>query len=162
MREATLANPTTTATARPSVEMRTYFNEKPISLGASGTEFILAPFKAVRFYAVTGTILVRMNDGSWLTCREGSGFDAMPREAWGKMEFKSVAGGSLEVVYGLGTFGNPTGGSVTIDPGSVGTGSPEGVVTAPAGKTYYDTANNDFYVKASGAGNTGWQAIVDL
>lgn len=42
-----------------------------------------------------------------------------------------------------------------------GSGSPEGVVTAPVGAVYHRTnggANTSFYVKESGAGNTGWVA----
>lgn len=42
-----------------------------------------------------------------------------------------------------------------------GTGSPEGVVTAPVGSMYTRTdggANTTFYVKQSGTGNTGWAA----
>jgi len=41
-----------------------------------------------------------------------------------------------------------------------GTGSPEGVVTAEPFKTFLDTAaaaGSNFYVKKTGAGNTGWQ-----
>ena len=40
-----------------------------------------------------------------------------------------------------------------------GTGSPEGVVTAPVGSRYRRTdggAGTSFYVKESGTGNTGW------
>jgi hypothetical protein len=40
-----------------------------------------------------------------------------------------------------------------------GTGTPEGVVTAPIGSTYHRKdggAGTSFYVKESGAGNTGW------
>lgn len=40
---------------------------------------------------------------------------------------------------------------------SAGSGSPEGVVSASIGSTYRDTTGGDFYVKGSGAGNTGWQ-----
>ena len=43
-----------------------------------------------------------------------------------------------------------------------GTGSPEGVVTAEPFKTYLDTAaaaGSNFYVKKTGAGNTGWQLV---
>lgn len=44
---------------------------------------------------------------------------------------------------------------------SAGAGSPEGAVTAPIGSTYHRTdggAGTSFYVKESGAGNTGWAA----
>lgn len=40
---------------------------------------------------------------------------------------------------------------------SSGTGSPEGVVTAPAGSIYLDTGGT-LYIKASGSGDTGWRA----
>lgn len=42
-----------------------------------------------------------------------------------------------------------------------GSGTPEGVVTAPVGAIYHRTnggANTSFYVKESGTGNTGWVA----
>jgi len=42
------------------------------------------------------------------------------------------------------------------------TGSPEGSITAPAGSIYLrigGSAGQTFYVKVSGTGNTGWQAI---
>lgn len=44
--------------------------------------------------------------------------------------------------------------------GEAGVGSPEGVVTADPGTTYYDTASGDFYVKETGAGNTGWVLLI--
>lgn len=37
-----------------------------------------------------------------------------------------------------------------------GTGSPEGVITAPVGTEYVDTAAGVKYIKTSGSGNTGW------
>lgn len=43
-----------------------------------------------------------------------------------------------------------------------GTGSPEGVVTAPPGSIYQNTSggtNTTLYVKRSGTGNTGWFAV---
>lgn len=45
---------------------------------------------------------------------------------------------------------------------TAGTGSPEGVVTAPVGSVFYRTngaAGTTMYVKSSGAGNTGWIAV---
>lgn len=42
-----------------------------------------------------------------------------------------------------------------------GTGTPEGVITAPVGSTFRRTnggAVTTFYVKETGAGNTGWVA----
>lgn len=40
-----------------------------------------------------------------------------------------------------------------------GAGSPETVVTAAVGSGYRDTTNGDLYVKATGAGNTGWKVV---
>jgi hypothetical protein len=37
-----------------------------------------------------------------------------------------------------------------------GSGSPEGVVTAPVSSSYRDTTNGTWYIKATGSGNTGW------
>jgi hypothetical protein len=47
-----------------------------------------------------------------------------------------------------------------LDAGRSGTGFPEGVVTAPVGTVYRDTAATNgavLWVKATGSGNTGWQ-----
>lgn len=43
-----------------------------------------------------------------------------------------------------------------------GTGSPEGVISAPVGRLYVRTdgaADQTFYIKESGAGSTGWKAV---
>lgn len=44
--------------------------------------------------------------------------------------------------------------------GETGNGSPEGVVTAEAGTTYFDAVGSIFWVKGSGSGNTGWIQLV--
>lgn len=52
-------------------------------------------------------------------------------------------------------------GSATGPTWTSGTGSPEGVVTAPIGSLYTDTnggAGTTLYAKESGSGNTGWAA----
>jgi hypothetical protein len=49
-----------------------------------------------------------------------------------------------------------------VDPIHTGSGSPEGVVTAPVGHLYLRTsgaAGTMLYQKVTGTGNTGWQAI---
>jgi len=56
--------------------------------------------------------------------------------------------------------GGGGGGTGTGQAGMTGIGSPEGVKTATPGTIYLDTATNSFYVKGSGAGNTGWVPIV--
>lgn len=47
-------------------------------------------------------------------------------------------------------------GAATMQSGS---GSPESVVTAPIGSTFYRTDTGRVYLKTSGTGNTGWTAI---
>lgn len=63
------------------------------------------------------------------------------------------------VLYGDGAWkAAPTGGGGSGS-GLSGTGSPEGVVTAPVGTEYLDTAGTVGawrWLKASGTGNTGW------
>ncbi len=59
-----------------------------------------------------------------------------------------------------GGGGGGGGGSGTGQSGIVGTGSPEGVVTATAGTIYYDSNAGAFYVKGSGSGNTGWVSLI--
>lgn len=47
--------------------------------------------------------------------------------------------------------GGGTGGGATV-----GSGSPEGAVTANPGAFYWDTTNGFLYIKDNGTGNTGW------
>ena len=77
-------------------------------------------------------------------------------------------GDAIEAIEAeLGT--DPSGGSATVKArldaiGTVGTGSPEGVVTAAPGSTWLQTdATTDVkgwirWIKATGTGNTGWVA----
>jgi hypothetical protein len=58
----------------------------------------------------------------------------------------------------LGAVANITGG--TGSGGLSGSGSPEGVVTANPGATYWDATGKVFWVKDTGAGNTGWYQLV--
>lgn len=41
-----------------------------------------------------------------------------------------------------------------------GNGTPEGVVTADRGSTYWDYTNLIFYVKHGASGNTGWRELI--
>jgi len=52
-------------------------------------------------------------------------------------------------------FGSGSGGT------HCGSGSPEGVVPASCGETYYDTSSGDFWVKETGTNTTtGWVALI--
>ena len=42
----------------------------------------------------------------------------------------------------------------------IGTGSPEGVISASEGTLYVDSATQTAYVKVNGSGNTGWKIIL--
>jgi hypothetical protein len=52
------------------------------------------------------------------------------------------------------------GGGGTGGAGVVGAGSPEGVVTAPPGTSYFDSVDKVFWIKQTGTGNTGWYQLV--
>jgi len=96
----------------------------------------------------------------------------------GRLDFRTTIAGSPGNRFFIqdGVFTNASG---VVDPGAgniaaseyragasavkwvTGTGSPEGVVTAPIGSFYSRTnggAGTSFYVKESGSGNTGWVA----
>lgn len=60
-------------------------------------------------------------------------------------------GGQVTVTSGGGS------GVGNIAPGVV---DPEGVVTASAGATYFNSNNSTFWQKATGAGNTGWVQLI--
>lgn len=56
---------------------------------------------------------------------------------------------------------NCAGGGGGAGGGLVGTGSPQGAVTANSGTGYLDTATGNFWWKASGTGtNTGWLELI--
>lgn len=84
--------------------------------------------------------------------------DSLFRTQGGGAKFSTNSGGAIgfEVIAANG--------GVKLNNGPVwksGTGSPEGVVTAPVGSFYSRTdggAATSFYVKESGASNTGWVA----
>ncbi len=73
----------------------------------------------------------------------------------------SIQPGDIPLLI-LGAVSNITsgGGGGTGGPGIVGTGSPEGVVTAPVGTSYFNSATNSFWYKKTGAGNTGWAQLL--
>lgn len=60
-------------------------------------------------------------------------------------------------LYLLDTFASGGGGG---SGGESGAGSPEGVVTASPGTTYYNTSDGSFWAKGSGTGDTGWVALI--
>lgn len=68
----------------------------------------------------------------------------------------------VKILNSTNAGGGSGGGSGTGQAGIVGTGSPEGVVTAAPGTSYYDITTPGAageWFKESGNGNTGWQQL---
>lgn len=64
----------------------------------------------------------------------------------------------VQAIRGISAGGGGTGGA-----GIVGTGSPEGVVTAEPGTLYADDTTPGaagVWIKMSGSGNTGWENVI--
>lgn len=83
----------------------------------------------------------------------------------GAAELSIAAAGGVKLTDGNLNFATAGRGVIFSGNSSViwrcGSGSPEGVVTAPVGSLFTQTdggANTTLYVKESGAGNTGWIA----
>jgi hypothetical protein len=68
---------------------------------------------------------------------------------------------SFLFLLGPASTSTSTGGSgSSSSSGLQGIGSPEGVVTAEPGQTYWDSTGDIFWVKDTGSGNTGWYQLV--
>lgn len=65
----------------------------------------------------------------------------------------------IYAVHGPGPFTAP-GGSGTGGAGLVGTGSPEGVVTAEPGTIFWDTTGQSLWLKQSGSGSVNWVQLI--
>jgi hypothetical protein len=61
------------------------------------------------------------------------------------------------VVEESGVAGDPAAPPVI---GNSGVVNPEGVVVGTVGQTYFNTANETFWVKKTGSGNTGWLQLI--
>jgi len=106
----------------------------------------------------TVQLFSNQNDGSWSQALEPGAYT---------VNFASTPAFNIAIVV------PSTGGPYTIDqlanlppPSPVytpsGSGSPQGVVTAPPGSTYIDTTGGGFWGKMTGTGNTGWQQLLQL
>lgn len=69
---------------------------------------------------------------------------------------------NLAVSLYKGAFSDLPGTSVSVSQATneVGTGSPEGVVSAAPGSTYLDTDADSLWMKDTGTGNTGWIQLI--
>lgn len=86
-----------------------------------------------------------------------------------KFDFNSVAVASATVLVPLNPFFVARGRWILVVAGGTsnagsyaGSGSPEGVVTAAVGSSYWDVTGQVYYIKNSGTGNTGWENLVGL
>ena len=154
---ATFTGDTTVSKASPTLGVNATSGDPIITIdGAAGT------LRSVRFR--TGTSL-RWLFGASSTAESGSdaGSDFRLRR------YNDAGAGVSDPFFvwrntGKVTFGD-VGASAGLEYGTsgprdmVGTGSPEGVVTAPVGSTWRDTNATTGaikWIKASGTGNTGW------
>lgn len=88
--------------------------------------------------------------GSWIVQQFQRAFDAITA-VW---QVEHNADGS----HGVVRFGDARTGPLDM----IGTGSPEGVITAPVGSLYRRTdggASTTLYIKESGTAATGWRAV---
>jgi len=104
---------------------------------------------ALRDDATTDSFSIISGGGNWDT-----------DETWDTLVFHAMADGDVSVPSGdlTITTGKVAIGTPTISSGS---GTPEGVVTAPIGSMFMRTdggAGTSHYIKESGTGNTGWIA----
>ena len=118
--------------------------------------------------AVGGIILLELSDGRTFTSLKGRGSvgTAGPRIVQiASTTSDDSFGATVEYVE---TLRNPPalirkmkvgGGSTRIIEQWISTASPEGSITAPPGSICHRINTGELYVKASGTGNTGWQAV---
>ena len=123
-----------------------------------------SPGRLFELYAA-GSPNLRWNDSTntWDIRTNGSVGGAMQFDYSGTRFFTLLNTGDTQ--NNTGNFVVVTAGKGVTLPGGItwtsGAGSPEGVVTAPIGSIYSRSDGGlltSFYVKESGAGNTGWAA----
>lgn len=150
-------------------------NNVPVATGAYAGLVASARFKPV--VNASGDTIARLISGFFIeapTITAGT----VTRHEGGRIA-EMPAGGSADANFVLGDAAVPVGrwsifnpstkdnlfyggirwGSSTGPIDEFGSGTPEGAVTAPVGSTFRRTdggAGTSFYVKESGAGNTGW------
>ena len=118
-------------------------------VGASG-KVVASPAVSIKSNAADGSFTVTLESGIYLVT-----FNSIPQAAF----YISVpAGGPFTIDQVL----VPKTGTQTPTYAASGSGSPEGVNVGFPGYTYFDTLNGTFYIKATGAGTTGWQPLFQL
>jgi hypothetical protein len=116
-----------------------------------------------RLQNTTGSGEIRLDSASGFITARTNGSERLRVEQNGNVCIGATTspGTKLHVVGNASVTGSVAVGGATGPTWTAGTGSPEGVVTAPVGSLFSRTdggAGTSFYVKESGTGNTGWVA----
>ncbi len=152
----------------------TFTNGSPTVTSASGNPYFISNASDTSAERVTGSLFQRRGSNRWVVAK-GSGAESGSNAGsdFGIFRYDD-AGNFLGVPFSIiRSTGENRIGETTTDvahlrldrsTGNVGiitgTGSPEGVVTAPVGSMYTDTAATNGairWIKATGVGNTGWR-----
>jgi hypothetical protein len=150
------------------------FTTSPIVNSASGNPYFVANASDTSAERLTGVQFQRRGSLRWVVAKNStaeSGSNAGSDIAVYRYDDAgSLLGSTLGIIRSTGEtrIGETTAGTAHLrldrSAGNVGiitgTGSPEGVVTAPVGSMYTDTAATNGairWIKATGVGNTGWR-----
>jgi hypothetical protein len=153
----------------------TFTNGSPTVNNASGNPYFISNASDTSAERVTGSLFQRRGSNRWVVAKianaesgsnAGSDFHIIRYDDSGAQ----LGTAPLSIIRSTGEnrIGETTAGTAHLrldrSAGNVGiitgTGSPEGVVTAPVGSMYTDTdATNGAirWIKATGVGNTGWR-----
>lgn len=133
------------------------------TINISGT----ANFNSFRELILSSTMLVvnagsgtefdgNLDNGARITGAGGNPYIRNRNDATTRIPTVITTSGSLPSLQGTNfEYRNGTSGPIR----QWGTGSPEGVVTAPVGSEFRATDTGGVWVKISGTGNTGWRRI---
>jgi hypothetical protein len=153
----------------------TFTNGSPTVNSASGNPYFVSNASDTSAERVTGSLFQRRGSNRWVVAKianaesgsnAGSDFHIIRYDDSGAQ----LGTAPLSIIRSTGEnrIGETTAGTAHLrldrSAGNVGiitgTGSPEGVVTAPVGSMYTDTAATNGairWIKATGSGNTGWK-----
>lgn len=103
---------------------------------------------AVRAYTLAVMANVSTDPAVLLGLAETAGFTKLSKDQL------------VAVTNYVGVVNTNNGSAGTATANSSGSGSPEGVVTASPGASYWDSTAKIGYVKDTGTGNTGWREVI--
>ncbi len=150
------------------------FTDTATVISASGNPYFVSNASDTSAERVTGSLFQRRGSNRWVVAK-GSGAESGSNAGSDFCIFRYDDAGNqlgipLSIIRSTGEnrIGETTDGTAHLrldrSAGNVsiitGTGFPEGVVTAPVGSMYTDTAATNGairWIKATGSGNTGWR-----